>query len=114
MKQALQCRCPKCNKGKLYQSLFDLRLRTHCGECALNLENNDSADGPAVFLTFVLGALIVPIALWVDACFNWPLWLHAIIWGIVILGFTVGLLKPIKAYVFMLQYKHRQDQWDEK
>lgn len=113
IKQAFKCRCPKCKTGKLYLSFFDLRLHDYCKNCGLNLANNDSADGPAVFLTFVIGASILPFALWIDALFNWPLWLHTIIWGAIILGMTVGLLKPIKSYVLALHYKHRTDQWDE-
>jgi len=84
-------------------------LRDVCAECGLDFSQNDSADGPAVFLIFILGALLVPLALFTDSLFDWPLWLHGIVWGVAALGLTVGSLRPLKAYIIALQYKHRPD-----
>ncbi len=107
------CKCPACQKGDIYKSKTSLDLREECPNCGLDLKNNDSADGPAVFLIFILGAALVPIALITDAAFSWPLWLHAIIWGALALGLTLGSLRPLKAYIIALQYKHRRSDWKE-
>lgn len=107
------CKCPKCRTGSLYAPGFTLTMRQKCENCGLDLTRSDSADGPAVFLIFILGFLLVPLALWVDSLFGWPLWLHAIVWGIVALGLTVGSLRPLKAYIIALQYKHRTSDWGE-
>jgi len=92
--------------------LFNLTLREKCPDCGLDLRKNDSADGPAVFLIFILGALLVPMALMVDAVFSPPLWFHAVFWGAIALGITVGSLKPIKSMVIAIQYRHRPGDWD--
>lgn len=110
IKHALACRCPKCGAGKLYPALFDLRLNERCPSCGLDLSQSDSADGPAVFLIFILGVLLVPAALLVDHLMMPPLWVHVVIWGAVGLGLILATLKPLKAYIIGLQYKHRP--WD--
>lgn len=112
IKLGLACKCPKCRKGLLFKEGLTLALRDQCPECKLDLRKNDSADGPAVFLIFILGFTIVPLALIVDAFFDIPLWLHAVLWTTVILALTVGTLRPLKAYIIALQYKHRPGDWE--
>lgn len=112
LQKGLSCKCPKCGEGPLYPSLFDLRLHEKCPACGLDLAKNDSADGPAVFLIFILGFLLVPAALIFDNIFSPPLWVHGVLWTIVALGITLGSLKPLKSYIIYLQYKHRQSDWE--
>jgi uncharacterized protein (DUF983 family) len=109
---ALACKCPKCGQGDLYPSGFNLSLKEQCDVCGLNLAKNDSADGPAVFLIFILGFLLVPLALLFETIFAPPLWVHAVLWGAVAIGLTVGSLRPIKAYIIALQFKHRPGDWE--
>lgn len=113
LKTGWACKCPACKKGDLYKSKISLELKDQCENCGLDLNKNDSADGPAVFLIFILGAALVPIALIADAAFSWPLWLHACIWGIFALILTLGSLRPLKAYIIALQYKHRRSDWGQ-
>ena len=102
---ALTCRCPRCGTGPLFEGFVQVRAR--CENCGLDLSDHDSGDGPAVFLIFILGAICVPLALWINAVFSVPFWLPAVIAGTVALGLTFGLLRPTKAYVIALQYRHR-------
>ena len=108
---ALSCKCPKCGKGDLYKGRFNLDLQENCSSCGLNFSKNDSADGPAVFLIFLLGFLLVPLALIAEVIFEPPLWVHAVVWSICALGITLALLKPLKAYVIALQFKYRPEDW---
>lgn len=108
LKQALACKCPRCGQGDLYKPGFlNLSLNDICPSCGFPLAKNDSGDGPAVFLIFILGFLLVPIALLTDHLFTPPLWVHAILWSVVTLSLALGLLKPAKALVIALQLKHR-------
>ncbi len=114
IKQALACKCPKCGQGDLYKPGFlNLSLNPTCTACGFDLAKNDNGDGPAVFLIFILGFSLVPLALLVDHLFEPPLWFHAILWTIVALGLTLGMLKPLKAFVIALQLKHRASDWDK-
>ena len=80
--------------------------------CNLALAKNDSGDGPAVFMVFILGFLLVPAALLFDALVSPPLWVHAVLWTLVALGICVFSLQSIKAYVIALQFKHRPETWE--
>jgi uncharacterized protein (DUF983 family) len=111
IKSAIACKCPRCGQGSLYPSGFNLALNTTCPSCGLDLAKNDSADGPAVFLIFFLGFLLVPLALLLENLVAPPLWVHAVLWGIIAFGITIGLLRPLKAYIIALQYKHRPGDW---
>jgi uncharacterized protein (DUF983 family) len=105
--------CPKCRVGRLYPPGFHLDVVPVCPNCGLEIGRNDSADGPAVFLIFLLGFALVPLAVLVDVLLSPPLWAHAVIWTVAALGITIGLLRPLKALVIYLQYKHRKTNWGE-
>lgn len=113
-RSARACKCPRCGKGDIYKPGFlNMTVRDKCTECALDLAKNDSADGPAVFLIFVLGFSLVPLAWIFEWAFAPPLWVHAVLWSAVALGITLGALRPLKAYVIALQYKHRPHTWED-
>ncbi len=90
-----------------------MRVVDRCSVCGLELAANDSGDGPAVFLIFLLGFTIVPAALLVSLRVDWPLWVHVALWGPVIMGSTVGLMRPAKALTIALQYRYRRDQFEK-
>jgi uncharacterized protein (DUF983 family) len=101
----LACRCPRCGRGRLFDGFLTVAER--CTDCGFDLRRADSGDGPAVFLIFILGAVVVPLALWVETAFAPPLWLHAIVWSLVVLGGALGLLRPLKATLIALQFRHK-------
>ncbi len=107
----LACACPRCGRGKLFKGYLDVAER--CDSCGLDFTKVDSGDGPAVFLIFILGFLVVPVALWVSMNVEWPLWLHALVWGAVVLGLTLGMLRPAKALVIAQQYRYRRSELEK-
>lgn len=112
IKLALACKCPKCRQGDLFRPGLTLTLRDRCEVCGLNLSKNDSADGPAVFLIFILGFALVPLAIWLEFAVHPPIWVHVVLWGGLALGTTLGALRPLKAYIIALQFKHRPQDWE--
>lgn len=114
IKTGWECKCPKCREGDLFKGRYNLSLKDRCPSCGLDLSKNDSADGPAVFLIFILGASLVPLALLADWTLGWPLWLHTLVWGALALILTLGSLRPLKAYIIALQFKHRPNDWKER
>ena len=107
----LRCRCPRCGEGKLfkgYPTVVD-----NCGRCGLRLAANDSGDGPAVLLIFIVGFLAVALAIWVEVTWQPAIWVHAIISGGFVVGLSLLLLRPAKAYVLALQYRHRRDDFED-
>ncbi len=82
-------------------------MTERCPVCDLDLEKEDSGDGPAVFIVFILGFLVVPLALLFEAKVGPPMWLHVAIWPALILGTALGLLRPVKGVLIALQCRHR-------
>ena len=101
----LACRCPRCGRGPLYSGF--LQVAERCSHCGFDLRKADSGDGPAVFIIFIMGALVVPLALLVEAYLEPPYWVHVVVWPPVILGGTLALLRPMKAVLIALQFHHR-------
>ncbi len=101
----LACRCPRCGKGPLFHGF--LQVAERCTDCGLDLKKADSGDGPAVFIIFILGFLVVPLALLVESSFAPPMWVHMVLWPIVILGGALALLRPMKGVMIALQFRHK-------
>ncbi|MCC6467987.1 MAG: DUF983 domain-containing protein [Alphaproteobacteria bacterium] len=101
----LQCRCPRCGRGELFDGV--LSVAPVCSACGLDLKGQDSGDGPAVFVILILGALVVPMAILVEKLFSPPDWVHFVLWPPVILAGAILLLRPFKATMIALQYRHR-------
>ena len=55
----------------------------------------------------ILGAIVVWRAILVEILFAPPLWVHVVLWTPVILGGAILLLRPFKAGLIALQYRHR-------
>ena len=101
----LLCRCPHCGQGRLYQGF--LTLREACSVCGTELRARDTGDGPAVFIVLIVGFIVVALALIVETAYAPPLWLHALLWLPLILGLSLGLLRPFKATFYALQQRHK-------
>lgn len=105
LQSALTCRCPRCGRGRLFRNL--LEVRDTCEVCGLDLRANDAGDGAVVGVILVLGAVIVALAFWVEFRFEPPLWLHAVLWPIVTVPLAIVMMRPAKAALVALQYRHR-------
>jgi uncharacterized protein (DUF983 family) len=101
---ALGCRCPRCGEGRLYSGL--LTVRPSCPVCGLDFAGQDAADGPAVFVILFLGLIVVALAAWVELTFSPPLWVHMVLWTPLIIGGAIGMLRPLKAGLVALHYRH--------
>lgn len=108
---AVACRCPRCGKGKLFDGF--LTVRKTCATCNLDLSAHDSGDGPAVFIVLILGCVVVGLALWVETAFMPPYWVHAVLWPPLILAGSLGMLRPLKALMVALQYRHLSHQFGQ-
>ncbi|MFZ3237400.1 MAG: DUF983 domain-containing protein [Stellaceae bacterium] len=101
---ALGCRCPRCGRGQLFAGL--LTVRPVCEVCRLDLSAQDAGDGPAVFVILFLGLIVVGLAAVVEIEFSPPIWVHLLLWTPLILVGAVAMLRPFKAGLIALQYRH--------
>jgi uncharacterized protein (DUF983 family) len=105
IRNGLACRCPRCGKGLLLEGFLNLRPR--CETCGLDYGFADSGDGPAVFIILLAGFIVVGCALAVEFKYEPPLWLHALLWGPMILAVTILPLRPMKGLMIAMQYHHK-------
>jgi uncharacterized protein (DUF983 family) len=97
-------RCPRCGKGRLFAGF--LTVRTACEVCGLDYGFADAGDGPAVFVILLAGFLVVGAALVVEMVYQPPFWVHAALWGPMILIVTLAPLRLLKGLLIALQYHH--------
>jgi uncharacterized protein (DUF983 family) len=105
LRAAFACRCPRCGEGRLFIGL--LSVRKTCEACGLDLSAQDAGDGPAVFVILFLGLIVIGLAALVEINFAPPIWVHLVLWTPLILVGAVAMLRPIKAGLIALQYRHR-------
>jgi uncharacterized protein (DUF983 family) len=110
LRAGMLCRCPNCGAGPLFEGVLTVRAR--CKVCDLDLRAQDAGDGPAVFVILILGFIVVGLALLFEAKVEPPLWVHAVIWPFVVLGGAIAMLRPLKATLIALQYRHRRGDFD--
>ena len=103
--RGLTGRCPGCGEGRLFDGF--LTLRTSCERCGLDYSFADAADGPAVFVIFLAGFIVVFAALVVEVVYQPPYWVHALLWLPLIALTTLVPLRPIKGLMIALQYHHK-------
>jgi uncharacterized protein (DUF983 family) len=102
---AIQARCPNCGKGKLFAGF--LTFAPACNVCGVNFSKADVGDGAAVFVMFIVGATVVPLAFILQFRFVWDWVATLAVSAFAAIVLSLGLLRPIKALLFTLQFKHK-------
>ena len=98
-------RCPRCGKGKLFGGF--LALAPRCAHCGLDYSFADAGDGPAVFVILISGFIVAGAALVVEIVYAPPYWVHAVLWGPLILITTLWPLRAMKGLMIARQYHHK-------
>ena len=82
-------------------------MRAGCDKCGLDYGMLDSHDGPAFFIIVGYSAILIPLAIWFEFAVAPPLWVHVVLWLPIILGGSILLLRPLKAWLIAQQYRHK-------
>ncbi len=80
-------------------------MNSSCGVCGLDFSFADSADGPAIFIIFIVGAIVVALALWVDVMFKPSMLVHLALWIPTTIILAVLLMRPFKGIIITMQYR---------
>lgn len=101
-------RCPRCRKGALF--VGPVAFAESCEACGLDYSKFNVGDGPAAFLTMIVGAVVVALALWVQLTFEPPWWVHVLLWlPLIVLG-VVGGLRLAKGWLLTAEYNRRAEE----
>ena len=97
--------CPNCGEKTLFAGVAKFAPR--CSHCGLDYGQFNVGDGPAAFLTMVIGALVVGLAFWVEVRFHPPLWVHAVLWIPFVTLSTLWGLRVSKAALLYTENQRR-------
>ncbi|HET8750328.1 MAG TPA: DUF983 domain-containing protein [Sphingomicrobium sp.] len=103
LSRALRGDCPRCGQHRLFDGWVKFARR--CRDCGLDYDAFNVGDGPAAFLIFIVGAIVVIAALTLDAAAEPPWWVH-LVWIPVAAALTIGGLRLGKAWLLAQEYKH--------
>lgn len=102
---ALFALCPQCGEKTLFAR--GVRFAARCPACGLDYDSFNVGDGPAAFLTLLIGAAVTALAISVELAFRPPLWLHALMWVPVTTLAVVFGLRVAKAALLASEFHNR-------
>ena len=97
--------CPRCGAATLFGRHW-IKFEPACGACGLDIAAFNVGDGPAAFLTLILGTIIVAAAIVLEVGVQPPFWVH-LIWVPVTFFAVIGSLRLAKAALLSAEYKNR-------
>ncbi len=101
---ALKGLCPRCGKKTLFAGYA--RFADRCSACGLDIAGFNVGDGPAAFLTLILGTIVVAGAITLELTLHPPLWLHMLIWVPVTAVGVVLSLRAAKGALIAAEYRN--------
>ena len=97
--------CPECGGRTLFEGT--VKFAPRCRACGLDYEQFNVGDGPAAFLTLIIGALVVGLALTVELAWGPPFWVHVLLWVPFTAAAVIWGLRAGKAALLAAEYKRR-------
>ncbi len=97
--------CPRCGERTLFAGWVAFAPR--CRACGLDLARFNVGDGPAAFLTLIVGAILVGLAAWLAVAVGPPWWVHMLLWPALGLALTLGGLRVAKAALLFFEYRQQ-------
>lgn len=109
---ALFGRCPQCGARTLFTGW--VRFAARCRACGLDFARFNVGDGPAAFLTLIVGALVILLMVWVQLAAAPPWWVHVLLWVPLATAGTVLGLRVGKAALLYSEYRNRAGEGRER
>lgn len=97
--------CPRCGARTLFAGA--VRFSDRCGACGLDFGKFNVGDGPAAFLTLIIGALLTGLALWLEVSVHPPFWVHVVLWVPITAGAVVWGLRAGKAALLHAEFTRK-------
>ncbi|WP_374405958.1 DUF983 domain-containing protein [Pelagerythrobacter sp.] len=96
--------CPRCGGKTLFAR--GIQFAERCRSCGLDYAKFNVGDGPAAFLTLLIGAFVTGLAIWLELTVRPPMWVHALIWVPVTAAAVVFGLRIAKAALLASEYRN--------
>lgn len=96
--------CPRCGARSLFAGSV-AQFAEACSACGLKFREFNVGDGPAAFLTLIIGALITGLAIWLDVKWHPPFWVHVVLWVPITAAAVLWGLRAGKAALLAAEYQ---------
>ena len=103
---ALKGLCPRCGAPTLFGRSW-IKFEPACRACGLDISTFNVGDGPAAFLTLILGTIVMAAAIALELTLHPPLWVHLLIWTPVTFAGVIWSLRIAKAALLSAEYRNR-------
>jgi len=103
LQASLQGLCPKCGAPTLFDGWVKFAAR--CRSCGLDYGRFNVGDGPAAFLTLIVGGLVGMLAIWLQLAVEPPFWLHVLLWLPLTIVLVLGGLRVSKAALIYSEFR---------
>jgi len=97
--------CPRCGARCLFDGVAQFAPR--CRVCGLDFGAFNVGDGPAAFLTLIIGALVTGLALWLELAWQPPFWVHIVLWVPITAVAVVWGLRAGKGALLAAEYQRK-------
>ena len=95
--------CPRCGAKTLFAGMT--RFADRCGPCGLDYGQFNVGDGPAAFLTLIIGGLVAAAAIMLELKLHPPFWVHAVLWIPITTAAVVYGLRGTKAWLLGAEFR---------
>lgn len=102
--------CPRCGARTLFakEGLLGLaKFAPRCRACGLDFSAFNVGDGPAAFLTLIVGALVVAAAITLELSAHPPFWVHILLWVPITAAAVVWGLRAGKGALLAAEYSRK-------
>ena len=96
--------CPRCGAKTLYVGM--IKFAPRCTACGLDFDAFNVGDGPAAFLTLIIGTLICIAAITFELSVHPPIWLHILLWPPITLLAVIASLRVAKGMLLASEYRN--------
>ena len=97
--------CPRCGAKTLFHGLTAFAPR--CRACGLDFAAFNVGDGPAAFLTMIVGAVVVILAVTLQLAAEPPWWVHVLLWVPLTTFGVIGGLRVAKAALLWSEFRQK-------
>lgn len=94
--------CPNCGEAKIFAGY--LKLKKNCPHCKAPIGEIRADDLPPYLTIFIVGHLVIPALLFVEATWRPDLWLQVTVWPLIALALCLSLLPILKGAVVGLMW----------
>ena len=102
-KTGMRGKCPRCARGNLFASY--LKVAKSCQNCGLDFDFADAGDGAVWFVGLFACVVGVGSIFALEAIFQPPYWVHALVGILLIIVAPLLLLQPVKGWLIAQQWK---------